>query len=77
MFNGTHNQTEFLVGAAVPGIPLIAAGRSRYIYWGTSASMADVSDLYKENIDQSTNQYLVDGKWRDLDTISYDIKVKN
>ena len=47
------------MGGATPGVPLILIGRSKDISWGISASLADVSDLYLEDI--KGNSYKVDG----------------
>ena len=39
-----------------------------------TAAIADVSDLFKEEIEG--DRYLLDGEWKNLDTISYEISVK-
>ena len=49
------------MGASVPGMPMVLIGRTKYIAWGITAAMTDVSDLFKEKIDNSTKKYFVDG----------------
>jgi len=63
------------VGASSPGIPLILHGRSKYVSWGLSASLSDVSDLFREQINTTSSQYLVDEQWFDLINISKKIKL--
>jgi len=47
--NFTHNgEQKTLVGSSTPGIPMIFNGRSNDIAWALSASLTDVSDLYRE-----------------------------
>jgi len=53
--------TNSIQGGSWPGVPLILIGRSNHLSWGSTASMTDVSDLFKENV--KGNQYLVDGEW--------------
>jgi hypothetical protein len=36
-----------------------------------TAAIADVSDLFKEEIEG--DRYLLDGEWKNLDTVSYEI----
>lgn len=45
----------------MPGVPLVLIGRTRHISWGITASLTDVSDLYREKI--KDDYYFLDGKW--------------
>lgn len=38
--------------------------------------MVDISDLYREKIDDANAKYFVDGKWKDLEVEEHTIKVK-
>lgn len=69
------NETIYTVGSSNPGIPGILIGRSKYMSWGVTAALTDVSDLFREKIEG--NQYQVDGEWRDLEVIKHQIKVKD
>jgi penicillin G amidase len=41
-----------MVGASIPGVPLITIGRTKYISWGMTSSMVDTSDLYRETLNE-------------------------
>ena len=66
-----------MAGAQHPGVPGISIGRSENITWGLTAALSDVSDLYREKIDETGTKYFVDNEWKDLKVISHEIKVKN
>jgi acyl-homoserine lactone acylase PvdQ len=65
LVNG-KNETFFAAGAQHPGVPGISIGRSKHISWGLTAALSDVSDLYREKIDDSGTKYFVDNEWKDL-----------
>jgi penicillin G amidase len=54
---------QFLIGASMPGCPLIGLGRSKNISWGMTAPLSDSSDLWQELISDDGNQYYLDGVW--------------
>jgi penicillin amidase len=56
------NETVYTVGSSNPGIPYVLLGRSKYMTWGVTASLTDVSDLYREKLDEDEATYLVDGE---------------
>jgi len=37
---------NYFIGATVPGIPIVAIGRSKYVSWGITAPLSDSSDLW-------------------------------
>ena len=39
--------------------------------WGLTAALSDVSNLFRERIDESGTKYFVDNEWRDLKVISH------
>lgn len=43
---------KFLIGATVPGVPIVAIGRSKNVSWGITAPMTDSSDLWREKLDE-------------------------
>ena len=65
-----------MAGSANPGIPLIMIGRTKTISWGITAALTDVSDLYREKLSFSGDQYFLDGEWKDLEVVSHSLKVK-
>ncbi|HZQ51811.1 MAG TPA: penicillin acylase family protein [Bryobacteraceae bacterium] len=49
-------------GASLPGVPGVISGHNRQIAWGVTNLQADVMDLYVEQMDERTGQYLFQGK---------------
>lgn len=49
-------------GASLPGVPGVISGHNRQIAWGVTNLQADVMDLYIEQMDERTGQYLFQGK---------------
>ena len=41
---------QVMAGSSIPGVPLILIGRTNHISWGATASVVDVTDLFKEEI---------------------------
>lgn len=58
----------------MPGVPLVLIGRTRHLTWGITASLTDVSDLYREKI--RDDQYFLDGKWVPLKIENHKIQIK-
>lgn len=48
-------EDDYMVGASLPGAPLIMIGKTKKFSWGITAAMTDVSDLYRETLDDSGN----------------------
>ncbi len=66
-----------VVGATLPGTPLIATGHNQDIAWGVTNLGPDVQDLFIERINPTNpNQYEVDGRWVDMQIIPEEIVVK-
>jgi len=51
----------YLAGATVPGIPMVALGRSPHLAWSATYGTADMSDYFIEEIKQG--QYRRGNKW--------------
>jgi penicillin amidase len=49
-------------GAALPGVPCVITGHNENIAWGVTNLSADVLDVYAEQIDMQTGQYVFQGK---------------
>ena len=62
-------ETHYVAGSSNPGIPLILIGRTKNVSWGITAALTDVSDLFREKIDEKEEKYLVEGEWRQLKTV--------
>ncbi|SDE12632.1 penicillin acylase family protein [Limimaricola pyoseonensis] len=53
-----------VIGATIPGIPLVLAGRSADLGWGITASFADALDLYAEEVNpKNAGEYRTPGGW--------------
>ncbi|MFL6415327.1 MAG: penicillin acylase family protein [Bryobacteraceae bacterium] len=49
-------------GATLPGLPGIVTGHNAQIAWGLTNLETDVMDLYREQMDERTGQYVFQGK---------------
>ncbi len=67
-----------VVGATVPGIPIIFSGKNSQLAWGTSFSFVDDQDLYFEKINPANkNEYLSPSGYKRFSNQKKLIKVKN
>ncbi len=58
-----------VIGATVPGIPLILAGRSERVGWGITTAWADDADLFMEELNPGdTSQYRTPRGWQPFET---------
>ena len=57
---------NYLSGASVPGNPMIYVGKNKRITWTVTAALADISDLWQEELNEDETKYKVDGEWRDM-----------
>ena len=64
-------------GMTIVGLPIVIFGRNRDIAWGGTSMMADVQQLYIEQVNpRNPKQYLRDGKWLNFIERTEVIKVK-
>ncbi len=60
-------QSGGVIGATIPGIPLILTGRSADLGWGITASYADDQDVYAEEVNpRDANQYRTPDGWENF-----------
>lgn len=65
-----------VTGFAFPGVPGVIIGHNDRIAWGVTNIGADVMDLFVEKTNPANpNQYEVNGKWVDMQTIPETIQV--
>lgn len=60
---------DYVMGATLPGCPLVSVGRSRALAWGVTYLDADTSDYFVEECRPSENgqwQYRRDDQWHDF-----------
>ncbi|NOR34830.1 MAG: hypothetical protein GQ579_09135, partial [Bacteroidales bacterium] len=66
-----------VTGVALPGGPFIIAGHNEDIGWGMTNVAVDDLDFYLETINPAdSNQYLLDGEWKDMRIVKEEIPVK-
>ena len=67
-----------VIGATVPGLPLVMSGRSTKIAWGLSASHADDQDIFIEKLNpENENEYLTNDGYELFDTEKVIIDIKD
>ncbi len=67
-----------VVGATIPGVPVIFSGKNDKLAWGASFSFADDQDLYFEKLNpENKNEYLSPSGYKKFSTKKKLIKVKN
>ena len=67
-----------VIGASIPGTPIILSGRNERLAWGITASYLDDQDIFIEEIHSSNpNLYRTEKGWEKLKTDKQYIKVKN
>lgn len=66
-----------VTGVCLPGAPFIVAGHNEDIGWGMTNVTVDDLDFYLETINPAdSNQYLLDGEWKDMKIVKEEIRVK-
>jgi penicillin amidase len=66
-----------LVGATVPGLPVVLLGQNGHIAWGLTTTGSDVEDLFVETVDpQNPTQYMTPDGAKPFDMRSEIIHVK-
>jgi penicillin amidase len=66
-----------MVGATLPGIPLVLLGRSNEVAWGVTNSLIDVQDIFIEKIHPTdSNLYLAPGGYMPFDRRIETIKLR-
>ena len=61
---GEGDQRTNLIGASLPGTPLILLGRNDHVAWGFTNGGADVQDVFIEKLrPNDANQYLTQDGW--------------
>ena len=67
-----------VIGASVPGTPIILSGRNEKLAWGITASYLDDQDIFIEELNSSNpSLYKTENGWKKLKTDKQYIKVKN
>ena len=70
--------TGGVIGASVPGTPIILGGRNEKLAWGITASYLDDQDIFIEELNLSNPKlYRTEEGWKEFKTDKQYIKVKN
>lgn len=72
-----HNgEKRHVIGASLPGTPLILAGRTGHAAWGLTTTNLDGQDLFVERVNpEDPKQYLTALGWKPFETQSFTIEV--
>lgn len=74
---GEGDQTFNLVGASLPGTPLLPLGRGDTLAWGLTNTETDVQDLFIEKVNPTNpDQYLTPTGWRSFESEQVTIHVR-
>jgi len=66
-----------MVGGTFPASPVIIHGHNRDLGWAFTVNHPDLVDVYRLTINpENPNQYMFDGKWRDLEVRQAKLTVK-
>ena len=66
-----------VAGGFFPGSPFMLHGHNQHLGWANTVNEPDLVDVYKLTINPSnTNQYWLDGQWRDFEKSDAKIRVK-
>lgn len=61
--------TGGVIGATIPGVPLILSGRSADLGWGITSAYLDDQDVFIEEVNPANaNQYRTEDGWADFET---------
>ncbi|WP_370161617.1 penicillin acylase family protein [Limimaricola soesokkakensis] len=67
-----------VIGATIPGIPLVLAGRSNDLGWGITASFADDLDLYAEEVNpKNAGEYRTEDGWARFEARDSIVEIKD
>lgn len=67
-----------VIGATIPGIPLVFSGRNAALGWGVTASYADDQDLFVEELDpQNPERYRTPAGWAEFTSRKVIVNVKD
>jgi len=70
-------QSGAVIGATMPGVPAILAGRNAHLGWGIAAAYADDQDLLVEELDQADpDRYRTPDGWTAFDSRKSIIEIK-
>ncbi len=65
-----------IIGATIPGIPLVMAGRSDFLGWGITSAYVDDLDIYIEKVNpENSAQYLTDTGYKPFRTRNSIIRI--
>jgi len=70
--------TGGVIGATVPGLPLVLSGRSPHLGWGVAPAFVDDSDLFIEELNPDTpTQYRTPEGWEEFESRGSIIRIKD
>jgi penicillin amidase len=71
------SNTTNVYGVSIPGTIGVIIGFNNNIAWGVTNGSADVKDWYKLTLKSDYSQYLLHGKWQNINKSVEEIKIKD
>ncbi len=66
-----------VIGATIPGLPLVLSGRSKHIAWGLTSAYVDDQDLYIEELNpENPEEYRTPTGWANFQTRPSIVRIK-
>jgi len=73
---GAHAPTYQVVGATIPGIPVVVLGHTRRVAWGFTNAMVDDVDLVTEQLSGDSTRYRTPQGWAPVTILAETIRVR-
>ena len=73
---GAHAPTYQVVGATIPGIPVVVLGHTRRVAWGFTNAMVDDVDLVAEQLSGDSTSYRTPRGWAPVIVVAETIRVR-
>jgi len=73
---GLHGPTYEVVGATIPGLPVVVLGHNRHLAWGFTNGMVDDLDYVLEELSPDSLRYRTTTGWADVEVVVESVLVK-
>lgn len=73
---GVHAPTYEVVGATIPGVPVVVLGHTRAVAWGFTNAMVDDVDYVAEELSPDSARYQTPAGWLPIEVVAETIHVR-
>ncbi|MGH7567832.1 MAG: penicillin acylase family protein [Gemmatimonadales bacterium] len=73
---GAHSPGYEVVGATIPGAPVVVLGHTRHVAWGFTNGMVDDVDYVVEQLSPDSTRYRTAAGWATVEVVAETINVK-